>query len=68
MRTTADQQKATSPSVIIRCFNEERHLPVLLEAIQRQTIRPVEIVVVDSGSMDDTVQITLLRGAHFFLE
>jgi len=44
-------------SIIIRTFNEEKHLPKLLEALRRQTYRQFEIVVVDSGSMDRTREI-----------
>lgn len=44
-------------SVIIRTFNEEKHLPGLLEALQEQTYRDFEIVVVDSGSLDRTRDI-----------
>jgi rhamnosyltransferase len=51
-------------SIIIRCLNEERHLPRLLDAIGRQTLRPTEVVLVDSGSTDQTVQIARSKGAR----
>ncbi|WAL58972.1 glycosyltransferase family 2 protein [Thermocoleostomius sinensis] len=44
-------------SIIIRCYNEEQHIGRLLDGIQQQTIAPVEIIVVDSGSTDRTVEI-----------
>ena len=44
-------------SVVIRTFNEEKHLPGLLEALGRQSYRDFEIVVVDSGSQDRTRDI-----------
>ncbi|OGH61772.1 MAG: hypothetical protein A3G34_14155 [Candidatus Lindowbacteria bacterium RIFCSPLOWO2_12_FULL_62_27] len=44
-------------SIVIRAYNEERHLPALLEAIRRQTYRDFEIIVVDSGSIDKTRDI-----------
>lgn len=44
-------------SVVIRCFNEERHIGRLLSGILQQTRRDVEIIVVDSGSTDATLQI-----------
>lgn len=44
-------------SVVIRAYNEEKHLGNLLESIQRQTVKEVEIVLVDSGSTDDTLAI-----------
>ena len=44
-------------SVIIRCFNEERHIGRLLSGLVRQSQPPDEIVVVDSGSTDATLAI-----------
>ena len=51
-------------SVVIRAFNEERHLPVLLQAIEGQTVRPAEVVLVDSGSTDASVRIARDYGAR----
>ncbi len=44
-------------SVIIRAFNEAKHLPRLFDALKRQTYRDFETVVVDSGSYDATRDI-----------
>ena len=44
-------------SVIIRCFNEEKHIGRLLHGIQQQTVKDVQIIVVDSGSTDATLSI-----------
>lgn len=47
-------------SVVIRTYNESRHLPRLLETVRRQRLsedHSVEIVVVDSGSTDGTLEI-----------
>ena len=44
-------------SIVIRAYNEAQHLPRLLEGIQQQTIKDVEIILVDSGSTDDTLEI-----------
>ena len=46
-----------SCSVVIRAFNEEKHLGALLNAIGRQTLQDVDIVLVDSGSTDETLAI-----------
>lgn len=51
-------------SIVIRAFNEERHLPNLLNAIQRQEYRDFEVIVVDSGSDDGTPEIALRQGAR----
>jgi len=44
-------------SIIIRTKNEERWLGTTLRAILTQSILPVEIFVIDSGSTDDTLTI-----------
>jgi rhamnosyltransferase len=45
-------------SVIIRSYNEEKYLSQCLEAIEgQQTKHSVEIILVDSGSTDDTLNI-----------
>ena len=46
-----------SIGVVIRCLNEERHIGRLLAGLERQTRRPDQIVVVDSGSTDATLDI-----------
>jgi 2-desacetyl-2-hydroxyethyl bacteriochlorophyllide A dehydrogenase len=44
-------------SIIIRSYNESRHLPDLLRAIKNQGYGDYEILVVDSGSIDGTREI-----------
>ncbi len=44
-------------SIIIRTFNEEKHLGNLLQSIKNQHYRDYEILVVDSGSIDKTLDI-----------
>ncbi len=46
-----------SISIVIRCLNEEEHIGRLLAGIGRQTLQPLEIIVVDSGSTDATLEI-----------
>ena len=56
----------TSPiliSIIIRTFNEQKHLNALFDAIDEQTVRDYETIVVDSGSFDRTRDIAAKR-AH----
>ena len=50
-------------SIVIRAYNEARHLPRLLEGIRQQTIKDVEIILVDSGSTDGTVSTAESYGA-----
>jgi rhamnosyltransferase len=51
-------------SLVIRAYNEEQHLPRLLEGIRQQTITDVQIILVDSGSTDATVEIAQKYGAE----
>ena len=51
-------------SVIIRCLNEARHLPKLLDSLAHQTLKPSEVIVVDSGSTDNSVEISRSKGAR----
>lgn len=51
-------------TVIIRCLNEGLHLPRLLASVARQTRRPDEVLVVDSGSTDNTIEIARQSGAR----
>jgi glycosyltransferase involved in cell wall biosynthesis len=49
--------QAPACSVVVRCFNEARHIGRLLSGILSQTVGAVDIVLVDSGSTDGTVAI-----------
>jgi glycosyltransferase involved in cell wall biosynthesis len=45
-------------SVVIRAYNEGKHLGKLLYGIEQQTyFKHVEVILVDSGSTDDTIKI-----------
>jgi len=51
-------------SIIIRAFNEERHIGRLLDGIRQQTVQNAQIILVDSGSTDRTVAIAQAGGAE----
>ena len=44
-------------SIVIRAYNEEKHIGRLLDGIRQQTLKDVEVILVDSGSTDKTVSI-----------
>ena len=44
-------------SLVVPVRNEERSLPCLLESIRRQTFQPAEIILVDGGSSDRTIDL-----------
>jgi glycosyltransferase involved in cell wall biosynthesis len=45
-------------SIVIRACNEEKHIGQLLEGIAGQSLKDLEIILVDSGSTDRTIEIT----------
>jgi rhamnosyltransferase len=51
-------------SVVIRAYNEAKHIGNLLEGIRQQTVREVQVILVDSGSNDATVEIAQRYGAQ----
>jgi rhamnosyltransferase len=56
--------KLINCSIVIRAYNEEKHIRRLLEGIRQQTMKDAEIILVDSGSTDDTVSIGESFGAR----
>lgn len=49
--------KKPQVSVVIPAYNEEEHLEECLIALEAQTVKPLEIIVVDNNSKDKTVEI-----------
>lgn len=48
---------SSSVSIVIPVYNEEANLVGCLDAIARQTVRPLEVIIVDNNSTDSTVAI-----------
>ena len=44
-------------SVVIRTYNEQKHIGEVLESLKLQTYKNYEIIIVDSGSTDMTLEI-----------
>ncbi len=57
------ESRRVETSVVIRCFNEQKYLPGLFDALDRQVYRDFEVIIVDSGSFDRTRDIAEAR-AH----
>ena len=53
-----------SCSIIIRAYNEEKYIGRLLEGIRQQTLKDVDVILVDSGSTDSTISIAESYGAR----
>ena len=50
-------------AVVIPAFNAAAYLPMALQSLQQQTLRPREVAVVDDGSTDDTAAVARQHGA-----
>ena len=60
MKTDSNRKALTvETSIIVRTFNEEKHLRNLFDGFDCQTYRDFEIIVVDSGSFDRTRDIAV---------
>lgn len=44
-------------SVIVPNYNGEQFLPICLNSLRKQTLKNIEIIVVDNGSTDDSLKI-----------
>jgi glycosyltransferase involved in cell wall biosynthesis len=44
-------------SIIIPNFNHGHFLPVAVNAIMKQSAQPLEVIIIDDGSTDDSVEI-----------
>jgi len=48
---------AVSCSIVVRAFNEENHIGRLFTGINQQRWKDIEVILVDSGSSDATIEI-----------
>src|SRR5438034_2246469 len=46
-----------SLSVVVPNYNHARYLPVCLKAILAQSVAPIELIVVDDASTDNSVEV-----------
>ncbi len=57
-----DQRRAPLVSVMIPAYNAGRYLAEALDSVFAQTHRPLEVIVVDDGSDDDTADVARAYG------
>lgn len=53
-----------SMSVIIPARNEEANIGALLASLAKQSVRPLEVIVVDDGSTDGTAAVAAAQGVR----
>src|SRR5262245_58301301 len=51
-------------SIVIRALNEADHLPALFSGLDHQNRRAEQVILVDSGSVDETAAIARAHGAQ----
>lgn len=52
-----EENNSIKVSVVVAVYNAERYLPQTLDSICAQTLRDIEIILVDDGSVDGSVKI-----------
>ena len=55
-------------SIIIPVFNEEKYLAYCLDSLKKQTYKNKEIIVVDDGSTDKSIQIAKKFTDHVYVQ
>jgi glycosyltransferase involved in cell wall biosynthesis len=61
-------QNPPTISVIVSCYNHEKYIEECILSIVRQPYKPLELIVVDDGSADNSPEILLrLRNAYNFI-
>jgi rhamnosyltransferase len=60
--TTVPQQPRIS--IIIPTLNAERYLSTLVETLKSQRLKPIEVIIVDSSSKDNTAALAVKLGCN----
>lgn len=61
---TVDSGRSVPVAVVIPAYNAEAHIASALASVNAQTVRPVELIVVDDGSTDRTATLAAAGGAR----
>lgn len=64
LKSARARHSAPCVSVAIPCYNGESYLARCLKSIHQQTLHPVEVIVVDDASSDNSVMLAARLGAR----
>ena len=57
-------KKQPKVSILVPCYNVEKYLPQCLDSIVNQTLRDIEIICINDGSIDGTLNIIKSYAEH----
>lgn len=57
LTSRADRQTTPKVSVLVPCYNVEKYLPQCLESLVSQTLKDIEVICINDGSTDSTLDI-----------
>ena len=66
--TPVTKRRGWQVSVVMPAYNEEKYIGECLASLARQTVEPMEIIVVDNNSMDRTAEIARQAGVRVVKE
>lgn len=66
MPTEVDEMNAIRTSVIVPVYNTEKYLGACLDSLVRQTQKEIQVIIVDDGSTDNSMQV--VRGYQSLFE
>lgn len=54
-------------SIIIPCYNREKYISQAIDSVLNQTYQPIEVIVVDDGSQDNSINVVKKYGNRISL-
>jgi glycosyltransferase involved in cell wall biosynthesis len=57
LRSSSERSDAIMASIVIPCYNQAAFVDRAIQSSLAQTARPIEVIVVDDGSTDSTVEV-----------
>jgi len=64
------QKPGKQVSIIVPFYNVEKYIRACLESLEQQTLKEIEVILIDDGSPDDSIEIAnefIEKNTNFFL-